>query len=188
MYEKSFTDKDLEIIRNLEYEQFAEFSTRSCCYSKLVIKMYSEMLWQESMDKQFQLDGFNDSPKVSCTKLVFPTNTSRKIETLVLSFLYPNNLMNEFLYRYDKSEFFSPLCVCEEGEQNSKHLLVDCCQVDVEKRTAMRDILECTPFHHLSDYGANQFLISWSRIPEFFALLIDIVKEAEELLRFEIVL
>ena len=55
MYEKSFTDKDLEIIRNLEYERFAELSTRSCCYSKLVIKMYSEMLLQESMDKQSQL-------------------------------------------------------------------------------------------------------------------------------------
>ena len=38
MYEKSFTDIDLEIIRNLEYERFAELSTRSCCYSKLVIK------------------------------------------------------------------------------------------------------------------------------------------------------
>ena len=49
MYEKSFTDKDLEIIRNLEYERFAELSTRSCCYSKLVIKMYSEMLWQDLM-------------------------------------------------------------------------------------------------------------------------------------------
>ena len=121
MYEKSFTDKDLEIIRNLEYERFAELSTRSCCYSNLVIKMYSEMLWQESMDKQSQLDGFNDSPKVSCTKLVFPTNTSRKIETLVLSFLYPNNLMNEFLYRYNKSEFFSPLCVCEEKNCNEGH-------------------------------------------------------------------
>ena len=120
MYEKSFTDKDLEIIRNLEYERFAELSTRSCCYSKLVIKMYSEMLWQESMDKQSQLDGFNDSPKVSCTKLVFPTNTSRKIETLVLSFLYPNNLMNEFLYRYNKSEFFHP-CVSVKKENKTRN-------------------------------------------------------------------
>ena len=100
------------------------------------------MLWQESMNKQFQLDGFY----VCCTKLVFPTNTSRKIETLVLSFLYPNNLMNEFLYRYDKSEFFSPLCVCEEGEQNSKHLLVDCLSSRCREKNcneAMRDILEC---------------------------------------------
>ena len=78
--------------------------------------MFSELLWQESMHKQLQLDGFSDSPNVSCTKLVLSTNTSRKIETLVFSFLYPNNLMNEFLYRYDKSEFFSPMCVCEEGE------------------------------------------------------------------------
>ena len=79
--------------------------------------MFSEILWQESMDKQFQLDGFNDSPKVSCTKLVFSTNTSLKIETLLLSVFYPINLMNDFLYCYDKSEFFSPLCVCEKGEK-----------------------------------------------------------------------
>ena len=187
-YEDSFTNRDLGIIENLEYGRFTELSTRACGYSKLVMKKYAEFLWQHNMDKQFQLDGYNDAPRVSCTKLVFPFNTSRKVETQVLSFFYPNNLMNEFLYRYDKQKFPSPLCVCEKEEQNSKHLLTTCPYVKANIRTVMSNILDGDPLHHLSDYGTNMFLVSWSRTPEFFMQLVNIVNDLEDIIRFEVVL
>jgi hypothetical protein len=182
-----FSVNDLQIIKSVHLEKFEELSSKACSYTKTQIKNYSEFIWQSSMDSQFQLDGFSDSPKVSATKLKFPSKSTRQFETLLLSLFYPNNLLNGFLYRYDKETYDSPLCCCGREEQNTKHLLLNCMFIDVDKRRRMNKYLEANHIHQLhNSHGSNVFLISWSRKPKFFQLFMEIVDDCLEFTRTEI--
>ena len=190
LHPEDFTEEDLLIINNRDLEKFSCLSIKGCRYSKSEMKNYSEQLWQSSTNSQYQLEGFTEAPTVSTTKLKFPPKTSRQLETLFLSLFYPNNIMNEFLHRYNSSKFDSPLCVCGLAEQNSFHLLLSCPGVNITKRNNMSELLERHPFHNTSNHGysGNSLLISWSRLQEFFCLAVEITKEAEEFLRIEVVL
>ena len=183
---ESFTTQDLQIINNMDLERFSELTPKSCMYSKGLIKMFTVSIWQTTIDSQYQAEGFTDAPKVSATKLRFPMNTTREFETLLLSLFYPNNLMNEFLYRYDSTKFVSPTCCCGYGEQNSKHVLLHCYYIEFANRAAMNELLFNNPIHPYYKYGGNAFLISWSRIPEFFNLCCKIIEDGIEFLRLEV--
>lgn len=182
----SFNKKDMSIIKTSYLEKFSELSSKACSYTKTQIRKYSESLWQTSMDCQFQLEGFSDSPKVSVSKLKFPPKTTREAETITLSLFYPNNLMNEFLYRYNNTTYNSPNCCCGHGCQNSQHILLHCRHIDAEKRSRMSEFLEVNSTHSDDTYGGNAFLITWSRIPTFFSLCMEIMNEASSFLRSEI--
>lgn len=184
----SFTANDLKIINTNYLEKFLELSSDACCYTKLQIKKYAELKWQTSIKSKFQIEGYSDAPKVNTMKLRFPSKTPRNLETLMISLFYPNNLLNEFLHRQNKSKYGSPLCCCGHGEQNSKHILLYCRNITASKRQEMSQLLSQYPLHSLDTHENNAFLISWTRMPKFFRLCLEIASEAMEFLRTEIVL
>ena len=145
-------------------------SVKACSYTKGQIQKYIELLWQSSIDNQFQIEGFIGSPKVSTSKLKFPPGTTREYETMFLSLFYPNNLMKQLLYRYDSRRYNSPSCPCGNGFQNSHHLLLNCKLIE-EKRSLAAEFMGDKESHYNDTYDGNAFLLSWSRNPKFFKIL-----------------
>ena len=184
----NFTTVDLKIINNLELESFADLSTSSCTYTRGQMRKYSEILWQGTINSQFQSEGYNESPKVSVDKIKIPIMVDRKLETLVLSLFYPNNLLNGFLHKYDPVKYKSPLCTCGTNEQNAEHILLYCPLVDPHLRTQMSDILFSSYDHKSSLQITYPYLISWCRNKDFIKLCIKIIRSARTFLKVEIIL
>ena len=181
-----FNVNDRSIFETGQLDQFAELSVKACSYTKGQKQKYTELLWQSSIDNQFQIEGFFGSPKVSTSKLKFPRSTTRDFETMFLSLFYPNNLMKEFLYRYDSRRYNSPSCPCGNGCQNSHHLLLNCEFIDEEKRSLADEFMGGKESHYNDTYAGNAFLISWSRNPKFFKICTEIMTEASTFLLTEI--
>ena len=148
---------------------------------------YTANLWQESINGEYQADGFPSGPKVSLTKLLFPPNTSRIVETTTMSLFYPNNIMNAFLYRLDNSRFVSPLCACEAGEQDGWHILTECPLGDTAKQTQIKQMIEAAD-HHGAEFEVSHLLVSWIRTPTLLSLATQLTEEAMWFLRTEITL
>ena len=185
-YPDCFNENDRSIIETGQLDQLAELSVKACSYTKGQIQKYTEILWQSLIDHQFQIEGFIDSPKVSTSKLKLPPSTTREFETMFLSLFYPNNLMKEFLYRYDSRRYNSPSCPCGNGCQNSHHLLLNCTLIDEEKRSLAAEYMGDKESHYSDTYDGNAFLISWSRNPNFFNICKEIMKQASTFLLTEI--
>ena len=75
-YPDCFKENDRSIIETCQLDQFAELSVKACSNTKGQIQKYIEILWQSSIDNQFQIEGFIGSPKVSLSKLKFPPSTT----------------------------------------------------------------------------------------------------------------
>ena len=114
---KGFTSQDTQIIDTWDIQRFTDLSSKCCSYSKVTMKTYAELLWKSTINSQFQAEGFSKAPIVSTDKLKFGPNTSRKFETLMLSMLYQNNLLNAFLHRFNPQKFNTPLCNCSNEDQ-----------------------------------------------------------------------
>lgn len=184
----SFTENDLYIIGNNYLEKYFELSPLSCVYTKQLIKVYSESVWQTLVNSQHQLEGYSDAPIVSSTKLKLQSNLSRESETLLLSLFYPNNLLNSFLYQYNKDRFTSPACCCGSKEQTAEHILLHCQNVKEWKRHKMMEILADDPPGSTDKNSGCMFLISWSRLPVFIIICTEIIKDASSFLHTEITL
>ena len=186
---QNFTNQDIEIINSLNLERYKDLSEKCCSYTKGNVKLYSELLWQKTLHGQLQSEGHTDIPKVSLSKLKIPIKMSRKCETLLLSLLYPNNLLNGFLYRYDQVKFESPLCTCGLEEQTANHILLYCPLINYKYRQQMHKLLFSNDHLIVAPKDASYpFFISWCKEKEFFQLCIQIVWEASSFLRCEVVL
>ena len=78
--------------------RFTELSSDCCLYTKHMINCYVESKWQSSVDNQWLLNGYSMALIVSCEILSFDFFVNQKTEKLCLSFFYPNNLLNSFLF------------------------------------------------------------------------------------------
>ena len=103
---------------------------QSHAHSKLLMKQYTESVWQGLINNQCQLEGCSAAPQVSLSKLVFPKYSSREVETLTLSLFYPNNLLLSFLNNYDSTRFPSNDCPCGNGIQDASHILLLCLMIN----------------------------------------------------------
>ena len=177
---RSFNTNDMMIINSCLYDKFDEISLQSCSYTRGLIKQYSEVLWQERINTQFQLNGISVAPLVNTNKLSFPPNTSRRTESIVLSLLYPNNLFNTFLHYYDNQRFPSPICTCGNGQQDSLHVLMYCNHVNQDLRSKMEEIITRHPHHDLQLLSNSKFLISWSRQRDFIGMCTSICESIED--------
>ena len=90
LYPKEFTPEDVKIICDPCncISNYILLSNKCCGYTRKCIKLYTEHLWQESMDSAFQLEGSHRSPRVSTSNLPIPSGTSREEEVLMMSMLY----------------------------------------------------------------------------------------------------
>ena len=188
-FENQFSTTDLSIIDGNHYDQYSELSPISCSYSKGMVRKYGEILWQTRTNILCQLEGFHESPKVSSSKLTFDSDVSRKQETLTMSLFYPNNLLLSFLNRFDPAKYPTLQCSCGKGEQSPLHILLYCMTVKSWNRDSVFKYLHDTKYHSL-EAADNQrsLLLSWSREPGFLLLCVDIIKNVEHILKFEITL
>ena len=122
------------IINGKELDRVPSISRKASTYTKQMMKIFTESLWQESLNNQLQMEGYSRTPTVSTCPLIMPHSTSREQEVLIMSLFYKNNLLNYFLYCTEKKMCPSPLCVCGEEEQTAFHILCNCSLVDVELR------------------------------------------------------
>lgn len=135
LYKSHFTSEDAVIVCNKVFSQYFLLSPKSCSYSKDMINKYIELLWKETLNHQFQLEGYPTSPNPSCLIIPIPANTSREDEVKLMSMLYKNNLLNSFLYKLGRAP--SPLCsLCGNDEETAVHILFHCGTVDEELRSA----------------------------------------------------
>ena len=181
----SFNENDLTIIEYSQLSKFTDISTEACSYTKVLMDKYTVCIWQDSIDREFQHDGFPSGPIVSTEKIKFPCKTSRKVETLTLSLFYPNNLLNAFLHHYNRTRFASPLCLCGRREQDNWHILTECPLIDSTRRTEIRSIIERTSYHG-EDFEKSHLLVSWIREPQFLQLATEIACEAMKFVYTEI--
>ena len=63
-----FTE-DVAILKANNLEKFSSLSMTSCSYTKSIINAFTEKVWQDQTNSQFQLDGYNVAPKVYIKKL-----------------------------------------------------------------------------------------------------------------------
>ena len=105
------------------------------------MRLYIEHLWQILLNSQYQIEGCTEVPNANSEKLVFSPNTTRLLETLVMSLFYPNNLLFDFLNRYNPIKFPYKTCPCGSGILDSIHLLMNCIFVNSEKRNDIAQIL-----------------------------------------------
>ena len=115
-----------------DVEELFQLSGKTCHYSKGMMKLYTELLWQECVSNQLQLEGWVHIPMVSTSPLPLPLFTSREVEVLIMSLFYKNNLLNSFLFHFDRNKWVSPFCSCSSNEQTALHLLTDCHHTDEE--------------------------------------------------------
>ena len=123
---KLFTEKDKNIILSRDHDQFTNLSATACSYSKSLIKIFTESLWQKKICTEYQCEGYSNIPVVSCNSLPTPANTNREVETILMSHFYENNLLNGFLYRIGNKDAVTPLCGCKRDIQTPFHSLIEC--------------------------------------------------------------
>ena len=131
-----FTPEDIEIVSGNHFSSFLNLSDKSCTYTKTMMTHYTDtVLWQNRIRNQFQLDGYASAPAPSSDKLPVPPNTPRKVEVLLMSLFYKNNILNQTLWNLGKVP--SPLCsLCSQQEETAEHILFQCSAVDESLRSS----------------------------------------------------
>ena len=171
---KDFTAEDVIIISNQDISHYCELSPKSCTYTKGCIRKYTELIWQDKIRNQCLVEGEGHIPRPSCSRLPVPLNTTREEEVLLMSLMYPQNLMNSFIYRHTYS-VESPLCQrCGREEQTPYHIIWECNDYRDEMQQLMTGIIEeevlqadCTT------------LLNCSRNKEFIQLCLQVLRQGD---------
>ena len=153
-------------------------SRKASSYTKLMMKWFTEILWQESVNNQLQLEGCSQIPKVSTLPLPMPPATSREQEVLIMSLFYKNNLLNTFLFTTERRICPSPLCQCGMEEQTAFHLLSDCDLVELETRDKLVYHLQLGNSVNSAEElaGDHVTILNCSRDKKFIELCRDVVE------------
>jgi len=132
---------------------------------------------------------------VSCKRLSFNSYVPRHLESLTLSLLYPNNLLNLFLYQHFPMLFCSPLCDCGLTVQSVFHVVFECrgqYSVDCRSVESVKSILGghdiCSQYAYMLPEDFCTVLLNHSRDPVFMLLLLQRVQECQPFLQTHITL
>ena len=175
-YSNNFSDHENLIVHINDYGNFTKLSSKCCSYAKSVAKAYTVHLWQDIATNEYLIDGRSTIPTVSCDLLNFKY-TSCKVETLSLSLLYPNNLLNSFLFTYFPSCCDTPLCGCGSGVQLLFHVVFECNCSENSHNTinqlidTCENVIDCI----MVTENLSVILLNLSRSADFFPLLISCV-------------
>ena len=170
---RNILSSDLPLLNDgMSIEELFELSKKTCHYSKRLIDGFTEFIWQENLQHQLQLEGWPHIPKVSLAPLPLPHGTNREMEVLVMSLFYKNNLLNSFLFRFDRTRWESPLCLCGEEEQTALHLLTSCAFTEDDTRNEANHLLSLgngVQIDELDCFGLVSVL-NCSRDPSFIRI------------------
>ena len=175
-------------VENKNTKAYTELNPLTCKYTKTMMNKYIEHLWQASLRNEFQSEGHNIIPIPKVKPLSLRKGHSREAEILILSLFYDNNLLNQFLYRYNPTFYPSPLCFCGLEEQTPHHLLFRCGYVDGELRTQAYMNFQLAVGSELAPCESHINILNGSRHDAFMKNVSDIILSVKKLLRTEIVL
>ena len=185
----SIPSYDLPLLNDaMSIEELFELSKKTCHYSKRLMIGFTEFLWQENLQHQLQLEGWSQIPKVSLAPLPLPHGTTREMEVLVMSLFYKNNLLNSFLFRFDRARWESPLCLCGEEEQTAVHLLTSCTFTEEDIRKEANYLLSLgnvVQNGRLDSFG-HVSMLNCSRDPRFIRICKSMVENESLNLRTHI--
>ena len=85
-----------------------------------------------------------------------------------MSMLYPNNILNSFLYRIDRDKFPTPLCSCDEEEQTAHHVLFRCKLGDPDIRKELFNMLQQTVGEETASIESSTVLLKASIANQHF--------------------
>ena len=168
-----FTDNDLSIIERRDTAQFCTLSDKSCTYSKSEIREYTELLWSNSIRNEYLGDGYSIIPKPSCVPLPIASTMDRSSEVLLMSLLYENNLLNDFLHKVNQCE--SPLCYCGEAVQTSAHIIFQCQKISEDYRAAALQHLQNISGRIGLDTINTTVILNAIRDKQFICIVCDIL-------------
>ena len=183
----AFSDMDKDIVLGLKFHQFDQLSVHSCMYSKSIMKDYTELLWQASIENKLQFIGDTRFPFVSLAQIPIPMGIPRKIEVIILSFFYKQNLLNAFLYLAQRVKCPDPICLCGEEEQTAYHIITECRLVDCNlRRDSLQAIWRCNMTNNPP--ADNISLLNCSRDNRFMNCLTEVVSNDSLKLRTKYVI
>ena len=173
LYPSNFTEEDLRIIANQEINNYFKLSPKSCSYTKNCIKQYTELIWFNKLRNQLLVEGEPHIPRPSCNRLPVPITTPREEEVQLMSIMYPQNLLNSFVYRHTyKVE--SPLCPrCHRHEQTPFHVIYECNNHSAEIQQLIGEILGDEEAQHAD----CTTLLNCSRNRRFIEICLKIISE-----------
>ena len=170
-----FSAADLDIIKSNDFGSFAKISTKACSYTKDIMKKYVETIWHEKIKNQFIMEGEDHIPKPSCQKLPIPLHTTRRDEVVLMGFMYPQNLLNSFVYRNTYCTE-SPLCPrCNREEQTPYHVLA-VCNANHQTISNLISELLSNEEHHYKDCTT---ILNCSRNSKFINLCLEVIKHGQ---------
>ena len=188
MYPDSVEENDKQKILSKDSSEFVHLKPKSCKYTRPIMNRYMEHLWKNSLQNEYMLEGHSIMPIPSTRNLQIDKNTDRDEEILAMSLLYENNLLNQFLHRYNSAKFNNPLCDCGQEEQTSHHILFNCPLTDLDLRSQAYCHLQKAVGNELARIDSAIILLNASRHPGFMRCVVNIVKSIKHRLRIDIVL
>lgn len=170
-----FSEEDERVVNRTEENHYFELSSKSCSYTKSLIKKYTEKIWYDKLTNQGLSEGDAHIPRPSCTKLPVPQNTPRQDEVLLMSMFYPQNLLDSFTYRHTYGTE-SPLCPrCNREEQTPFHVIYECNNHTDEIQKIITDIVD----HNEVQQGDSTTLLNCSRSEKFLKTCLKVLSEGE---------
>ena len=174
-YPRNIQANDAEIINTNSMELFFNISPEACAYSKNMMTAYTEYLWKKVVDNVYLGNGYSVIPSPSCKPLAVPSDTTRKTEVLMMSCLYDNNLMNNFLYQRDLNN--TPMCPhCDVEVQTPYHAVVECEGIDQQYRDCVKQALASALGEESASIETTVTLLNASRCHEFMEACKDILE------------
>ena len=168
-------DSDIEIINNNSFEKFFDISSKSCSYNKNIMTAYTEYLWKRVVTNIYLGNGQSLIPSPSCKPLAIAINTTRKTEVIMMSLLYDNNLMNNFLYQRNLHN--TPVCpICNLEVHTAYHSMVQCSGIDEQYRDCVKSSLVTALGEDTAILETSTTLLNASRHRDFMAACKDIVE------------
>ena len=166
---------DSEVFRSKEL--IPEVPRKYFKYTKIMMDKFTETLWQETLENELMMQGWIEFPKVSCQPLPIPRNISRDKEVLIMSLFYENNLLNSFLFKFDKNRWTSPDCTCGFGEQDALHLLTHCNLVEDRTKEKLSHLIEVCNQNKLENISNSVVtILNCSRDPEFINNCLEVIE------------
>ena len=138
------------------------------------------------MHNEFLLEGHSILPNPTMKPLPISRETSREVEVLAMSVLYGNNLLNNFLHRFNSEQFPSPLCECGTEEQTAHHILFRCPFVNSDLRVQAFSTLKEAVGRDLAELDSPITLLNASRHQNFIQQVVEIVQSIQDKLHTQI--
>ena len=186
VYPESVSDTDKQKIETKNVEEFINLNQQSCKYTKSMMDKYIEHLWKQSVQNEYLIEGHNIMPIPTLHPLKIDKGLTREEEVLTLSLFYENNLLNNFLHRYNPAVYTSPTCDCGNEEQTAHHLLFRCELVDSDLRAEAQKEFKLAVGDELAAVDSTITIVNASRHPAFMRSLIHIIKLLKTRLRSHI--